>query len=238
MRRIAFALALILGLAPATAPRADGPVMNVPVVIELFTSQGCSACPPADALLAELATRDDVIPLALHVDYWDYIGWEDTFASRQFTRRQYAYARAAGRRMVYTPQMIVGGGEHVVGSETMRVADLIMTQREVEYPVHVRLSREGSVLNIEAEATMAMPDDAMVVQVVRYDPTATVEIRRGENAGRTFTYTNIVTEWSQVGTWTGEEPYRLSLTDASDTPVVVIVQEAGPGLILGAARLE
>ena len=99
----------------------------------------------------------------------------------------------------------------------MRVADLIMTQREVEYPVHVRLSREGSVLNIEAEATMAMPDDAMVVQVVRYDPTATVEIRRGENAGRTLTYTNIVTEWSQVGTWTGEEPFRLSLTDASDT---------------------
>lgn len=233
MPRIAFALALILGLAPATAPRADAPV-----VVELFTSQGCSACPPADALLAELATRDDVIPLALHVDYWDYIGWEDTFATRQFTRRQHAYARAAGRRMVYTPQIIVGGGEHVVGNETMRVADLIMTHREVEYPVHVRLSRTDSTLNIEAEATMATPGDAMVVQVVRYDPMEVVEIQRGENAGRTVTYTNIVTEWAQVGTWTGEEPFRMSLTDASDTPVVVIVQRAGPGLILGAARLE
>jgi hypothetical protein len=85
-----------------------------PVLVELFTSQGCSSCPPADALLHKLARRDDVVALALHVDYWDYIGWKDTFAKAAHSARQRAYAREAGRRMVYTPQMIINGADHVV----------------------------------------------------------------------------------------------------------------------------
>jgi len=233
MARIAPIFALLLALMPVSVARADSPV-----VVELFSSQGCSACPPADALLADLATRDDVIALGLHVDYWDYIGWADTFASPQFTRRQYAYARAAGRNMVYTPQMIIGGSERVMGNEPMQVADLIMSHRDTEYPVRITISRADALLTIQAEAAMALPEYPMIVQIVRYDPARTVEITRGENAGNTITYANIVTEWTRIGEWTGEDPFSLSLADAGNDPVVAIVQMAGPGAILGAARLD
>lgn len=227
------ALGLLALTTPAPAARADSPV-----VVELFTSQGCSACPPADALLAQLAGRADVIALALHVDYWDYIGWADTFASGQFTRRQHAYARHAGQRMVYTPQMIVGGVERVVGYEPMDVADLIAQHRVVDYPVQVSLSRVEGGFVLRAVASMALDGPGMVVQVVRYQPHELVEIRRGENAGRTVDYSNIVTEWIRVGTWSGVEPFELQLVDTSPLPVVAIVQLAGPGQILGAARLD
>lgn len=210
-----------------------------PVVVELFTSQGCSACPPADALLAELASRDDVIALALHVDYWDYIGWADTFASPQFTRRQNDYARAEGGSMVYTPQMIIGGVTRVLGHEPMRVTELVMEQRDIEYPVEVRLSRgDDGAIHLRAEASMAFDEPQMVVQIVRYQPRETVEIRRGENAGHSIDYTNIVTEWTQVGEWSGAEPFALDLDTDTPQPMVALVQMAGPGQILGAARLD
>ena len=158
------------------------------MVVELFTSQGCSACPPADELLADLARRDDVIALALHVDYWDYIGWADTFASPQFTRRQDAYARAEGHRMVYTPQMIIGGVTRVLGHEPMRVTELVMEQRDVEYPVEVSLARdEEGTIRLRAEASMAFDTPQMVVQVVRYRPSQTVEIGTARMPGAAWT---------------------------------------------------
>ena len=230
-----FIASIALGLLALTAPAARA---DSPVVVELFTSQGCSACPPADELLAQLAGRDDVIALALHVDYWDYIGWADTFASGQFTRRQHAYARHAGQRMVYTPQMIVGGVERVIGYEPMGVADLIAQLRVVDYPVEVSLARSDDGIVLRAVASMALDGPGMVVQVVRYQPLEVVEIRRGENAGRTVDYSNIVTEWMRVGNWSGAEPFELQLVDNSALPVVAIVQMAGPGQILGAARLD
>ena len=107
---------------------AEGRADDMPVVVELFTSQGCSSCPPADALLHELSKRDDVIPLALHVDYWDYIGWKDSFAQPAFTARQRGYAQASGRRAIYTPQMIIGGQFDVVGNRPMDVAAIIRCQ--------------------------------------------------------------------------------------------------------------
>ena len=230
-----FIASIALGLLVLTAPAARA---DSPVVVELFTSQGCSACPPADALLTQLAGRDDVIALALHVDYWDYIGWADTFASGQFTRRQHAYARHAGQRMVYTPQMIVGGVERVVGYEPMDVAELIAQYRVVDYPVEVSLSRVEGGIVLRAVASMALEEPGMVVQIVRYIPSEMVEIRRGENAGRTVEYSKIVTEWMRVGTWSGAEPYELQLVDDSALPIAAIVQMAGPGQILGAARLD
>ncbi len=231
-----FLVCIAIGLAAFGAPmvRADSPV-----VVELFTSQGCSACPPADALLSELAARSDVIALSLHVDYWDYIGWADTFASAQFTHRQQSYARAAGQRMVYTPQMIVGGVERVVGYEPMDVAEHIMELRTVDYPVDVRLNRTASGgLHVMARATMAFDAPRMIVQLVRYRPNETVEIRRGENAGRSIEYSNVVTDWMQLDHWSGHEPFDMVLDDDRSGPVVAIVQMAGPGLILGAARLS
>ena len=229
-RFLALSLLLLTYGLPA---RADSPV-----VVELYTSQGCSSCPPADALLSELATREDVIALALHVDYWDYIGWADTFASAQFSRRQHSYARAAHERMVYTPQMIIAGVAHVVGNEPMSVADLIHEHRSLDYPVTISFQREGGGIVLRAEASMELDGPEMVVQIVHYRPEEEVEIRRGENAGRVITYSNIVTDWMQVGEWSGAEPFEMTLTGARDEPAIAIVQLAGPGRILGAARLE
>uniref|UniRef100_UPI002FDA0931 DUF1223 domain-containing protein n=1 Tax=Pontibaca methylaminivorans TaxID=515897 RepID=UPI002FDA0931 len=107
------------------APVPDGAAQAGPVVVELFTSQGYPSCPPADAMLAELAGREDVLPLALHVDYWDYMGWKDTFASPENTARQRGYAAAGERKMVYTPQMVINGADHLVGTRFRDISALI-----------------------------------------------------------------------------------------------------------------
>lgn len=208
-----------------------------PVVIELYTSQGCSSCPPADEFLTTLAPRDDVIALALHVDYWDYIGWKDEFASPHYTARQKAYAMAAGRRSVYTPQVIVGGQQHVVGNHPKDVTDLIAKHAAKQQTIALDLDRKGNQLEIRATATQQHPEP-LLVQLVRYRPSARVEIRKGENAGRTMIYSNIVTEWKIVGEWDTSTPLRAGGPITGDAPVVVIVQRKGPGEILGAARLR
>lgn len=231
---LAVAVGLLAPIAPfATPAEAD----DHPVVIELFTSQGCSSCPPADALLRELADRDDVIALALHVDYWDYIGWKDSFAQPAFTQRQKQYARAAGHRTIFTPQMIVGGADHVVGSKPMKLAELIQTHSDVPEAVEITLERQGQEVVIWAEAVAAVPRE-MLVQLVRYRPSAEVDITRGENAGHTFTYANIVTEWHALARWDGREPLRMTVAAPGDAPVVALVQTAGHGAILGSARLR
>ena len=123
-----------------------------PVLVELFTSQGCSSCPPADAFLHELAKRDDVIALALHVDYWDYIGWKDSFAKPEYTARQRAYAKVSNRRMVYTPQMIINGTDHVVGTRPMDVKDLIKKHRGDVAQVTLTAQGHQGKLKISASA--------------------------------------------------------------------------------------
>ncbi|MBM3613273.1 MAG: DUF1223 domain-containing protein, partial [Alphaproteobacteria bacterium] len=134
-------LALFLALCGAAAAP-DAARAQAPVVVELFTAQGCAACPPADAFLAELATRADVIALALHVDYWDYIGWRDTFAQGAFTERQKAYARAAGSRTIYTPQMVVQGREAMPGTRAEAVTSRILEMAAA--PRTVLLEAQGS----------------------------------------------------------------------------------------------
>lgn len=208
-----------------------------PVVVELYTSQGCSSCPPADKYLAELSKRDDVIALALHVDYWDYIGWKDIFANPAYTKRQKAYARAAGARTVYTPQMVIGGVHHVVGLRPMEVAERIMDHRDTPAPIALSVRRSGDRLDIAAQA-MQQPKDVMIVQLVRYTPEQTVDIKRGENAGRTMRYTNIVTQWRPLVEWDGREPLSLSVEAPGTDPAVVIIQARGPGAILAAERLR
>ncbi|MFP4239449.1 DUF1223 domain-containing protein [Rhodosalinus sp.] len=206
------------------------------VVVELFTSQGCSACPPADELLADLAEREGVIALALHVDYWDYIGWKDSFAQPRFTQRQKAYARANHDRSVFTPQIIVGGQDRVMGAKAMKVMDLIAAHAQTPQPVSLSLVRDEGRLTVALSAERAMgPAD---VQLVRYRPSSNVHIKRGENAGRTFDYANVVTDWKVLGRWDGQAPLRLRVEAEGDSPVVVIVQEAGHGRVLAAARLR
>ncbi len=207
------------------------------VVVELYTSQGCSSCPPADALLSELAKRDDVIPLALHVDYWDYIGWKDEFGSPSNTRRQKAYAYAAGSRTVYTPQMIVGGVDHIVGYRPMELADVISTHAKTAYPVNVTLERAGAEVVISADATTEF-DKSIMVQVLRYRPEETVDIRRGENAGHTISYANIVMSLDKVADWDGRAPLNISVPAEGSDPVVAILQYQDMGPVVAAARLR
>jgi hypothetical protein len=208
----------------------------LPVVVELFTSQGCSSCPPADEMLADLAQMDGVIALALHVDYWDYIGWPDSFASPVHTARQEAYARHAGERMVYTPQIIMNGEDRVVGGDAMAVLEHLHARADATTPVALTVRREGDRLRIEAPA-MAL-DAPLEVHVVRYQPRNEVAITGGENAGLTMSYANIVSSWDSVGIWDGAAPLSLSVEAKGSEPTVILLQEPGPGAIRAAAQLD
>lgn len=209
-----------------------------PVVVELFTSQGCSSCPPADEMLRELTKRENVIPLALHVDYWDYIGWKDKFARPEHTARQKAYAAAAGRRSVYTPQMIVNGNDSIVGPRGMELSETIMRHATLPKLVDLTVRRVGSDVTIRAH----MVDDAargeMIVQLVRYTPSRSVKITRGENAGRDLTYANVVSALDIVAEWDGRDPLSVTTPIDGEDPLAVLVQKAGHGSIIAAAQLK
>ena len=208
-----------------------------PVVVELFTSQGCSSCPPADALLHKLADREDIIALAFHVDYWDYIGWKDIFASPAYTDRQRAYAFAGGRRMVYTPQMVINGQEDVVGNRPMDVADLIDQHRAEPDTVDLNVKRKGGNVAIDAQARVGL-DGPMIVQLIHYRPKSVVDIKRGENAGRKLSYANVVIDVATLGEWNGRDVLSLNALLKSDLPAVVLVQQKGYGPVVAAARVQ
>ncbi|MEH7829200.1 DUF1223 domain-containing protein [Gemmobacter denitrificans] len=231
MMAIGTACGLFAALAQAAAAQ------DRPVVVELYTSQGCSSCPPADDFFATLAADPGVIPLALHVDYWDYIGWADAFASPHFTARQKAYARASGSRTIYTPQLIIDGGTRIEGNEPERVLEAIANARAVPPAFDLTLTREGGSLRIRASARPGAVQPVKV-QLVRYHDEETVSIDRGENAGRTVTYRNIVTDWQPVADWAGEPPLDLAVKLEGEGPAVVILQSAGPADIVAAARID
>jgi hypothetical protein len=236
---------LLSGLAlclPAQHSSAQDLQHSYPVVVELFTSQGCSSCPPADALLAELAKRDDVLALALHVDYWDYIGWKDIFADPKFTLRQRGYARAAGHRTIYTPQMIVSGKDHLVGFNPMKLADLVTKHKNnfTTAPRSLSASRDGDTLAISLTPGDLVSQNIRV-QVVQYRPLQKVAIRVGENAGKAIDYANIVTSWTHIENWDGQAPMTLTANLTSMDPTAVILQQdldGLPGEILAALRVK
>ncbi len=229
---LAFAGAFAAPLAPAAAE----PVKPV-VLVELYTSQGCSSCPPADEMIAELALRDDVLPLALHVDYWDYIGWADVFADPRHTARQKAYARVARSRSLYTPQIVVGGVDHVAGFKPMRLVDLIARHRSAGVPAGISAETEGDVVRLHA-GPGEVPPGGVNVDLVSFTETRTVEILHGENAGKTITYTNIVTGWERVGRWDGRGVFAFAAEVAQDDPLALVLQAEGPGAVLAAFRLR
>ncbi|MFB9149571.1 DUF1223 domain-containing protein [Roseovarius ramblicola] len=232
-RHLLCSLAAGWAMLAAPAPAADRPV-----VVELFTSQGCSSCPPADGFFEQLAARDDVLALSLHVDYWDYIGWKDTFGSPAHTARQRGYAAAAGQKMVYTPQMVVNGEDHVVGSRYRDVTDVIDKHLHArDNGIDVTLRREGGQVHLEARSDPPR-DMPLVVQFARYMPRATVQIGRGENAGRTITYTNVVTELAKVAEWDTQAPLVLEEDWPESAPLVVLLQYPDQGTIEAVARLR
>lgn len=224
-RTLASSLALAAALIGGAA-EAEGR----PVVVELFTSQGCSSCPPAEALLVDLAQRPDVLALAFHVDYWDRLGWPDPYSSPEATARQRAYAGHLGEANVYTPQIVVDGRQGMVGSrgpEVLAAIDAALADPGEAVPLNLR--REGGRLTLEAGAGRG----AGLLLLVGFDPLAETAIPRGENAGRTILQANVVRSTEIVATWDGS---ALAL----DRPVpageeTALILQAPDGRILGAA---
>jgi hypothetical protein len=211
-------------------------VAQSPVVVELFTSQGCPSCPPADKLLHELAQRDDVIPLALHVDYWDYIGWKDEFSHPDYAKRQRGYAVQAKRRSVYTPQMIVSGVTDIVGARRMELSKAIAHHADLPSRVELSVNRSGSEILINAQPTKV--DGPLIVRMLRYTPQRSAHITRGENAGHTMLYANVTENWTVLAEWDGTTALTLTSVVEGDKPVVVLVQQDQYGPILAAVRLR
>ncbi len=240
MKNRLFALACALALVGAGGASAE-PAATAPTVVELFTSQGCSSCPPADSLLGELADRDDVIALGYHIDYWDYIGWVDPFGLPEATARQRSYGRSLGLRSVFTPQMVVDGKVSVIGSRRREVNGAIAAAPDIRpQAVAVAVERIASDrVSVTVEGGQRPAGGAADVVLVRYDSAHVTEVARGENHGRTLDDANVVRHVELIGQWQGAP---LTLTAAIPAGAeaggcVVLVQQAGHGPSLGAARL-
>ena len=190
-----FALALI----PAAGSLADGGTPQRPLLLELFTSQGCSSCPPADAVLRELATRDDLLPLAFHVDYWNDLGWVDPFSSAAFTARQQAYASARGFQ-VYTPQLVVEGKSDVVGSSRGEISRIIAAARLEARGATSSIQRSGGDVRINIGAVAGITA-AADVYLLSFDSSDSTSIGGGENSGRKLVYANVVRSIRKLGQW-------------------------------------
>lgn len=234
------ALALLAAAAGASSAQADGARRDGPVVVELFTSQGCSSCPPADALLAEeLADRPDVIALSLHVDYWDYLGWRDVHARHAFTERQVAYRDMAGARSIYTPQMVIDGRARVVGSRRAEVMEALHAAAAAPPACKVALGRDGKGLWAEIEPMRNFPGEAVVWLVGYETAPRPVKIKRGENQGLTIENRNVVTSWLKLGMiGAGAKTVLRAPTPEGADAVAVIVQHGRVGPVLGAAKLR
>lgn len=207
-----------------------------PVVVELFTSQGCSSCPPADALLGEFAKQDNVIALAYHVDYWDDLGWRDLFSIPEAMRRQSSYARRLSGAGAFTPQGVVNGRSSFVGSDRRAMKTAVSSAQSM---IPVRLSLLDGTLVIELNANDA--GRSYDIDAVSFLPEAVTPIGRGENARRTLREFNIVRSFERVSVWNGTVeriavPLSSFPNDASN--VAVLVQEQHEGTILGASSIS
>lgn len=222
-RRLAIVAAALLYTQAAMA----GPER---AVVELFTSQGCSSCPPADAVAGRLSANPAVLVLSFHVNYWDGLGWRDPFASQVSTDRQYAYARSLGERSVFTPQLIVNGTQSLVGSRESAIRRAVEMENRSPLPVHVDLAKrpDGGFA-----ATLNGSAGGAEVWEVRYVQHAVTRVRGGENGGRTLETYNNVTGIRRLGTF-ASATLGLPRLSAPDDGLAVIVQASGTGKVLGA----
>jgi len=234
-------LGALLLLVTSGVAGADGQGSR-PVLVELFTSQGCSSCPPADALAGELSTRDDVVVLSYHVSYWDYIGWKDPFATEETTQRQHDYANALRQRNVYTPQMVIGGRTHVVGSDVSSVLRTVESVGQgLSRAPQIAIARVGQRFRVSLGS--ARFEGTADVLLVRYDSRHDTPVSRGENRGRTMTNFNVVRDFRKIGTWDGSET-QIMLNDADLTTAhgqdgcAVIVQAPNTGPVYAVANFD
>ena len=228
-------LPLFAALSLTSAVAQAEPTSDAPVVVELFTSQSCSSCPPADKLLGKLAQNPNVIAFSCHVTYWDHLNWRDTLSRKFCTDRQRAYAAFMNSRQIYTPQMVVNGEHGFVGSDR-RTAQHHVSSKNV---AAISLTQKDGVLVAE------MPDlgkgaAAQTLWLIRYHDTHTQDIPSGENRGRTITYTNSIEILDQVDTWDGtpgELRFELPDGEAKNPGFALLAQPQGFGPITAAGRL-
>jgi hypothetical protein len=216
----------------------DAPV----TVLELFTSQGCSSCPPADALLGEFAKREGVLALTMPVNYWDYLGWKDTLAAESFSKRQRAYAATRGDHEIYTPQIIVNGLAQVVGSKPEAVNAAIERTTPAVAPARVPLSVscDGEKIAVKAGGAPGGEHRGGAIWVVLYSRAVDVDIKRGENYGRQITYTNVVRHLLSAGRWEGQAAsYQMSRPneDASDGCAAFVQADKSSAIIAAAVQV-
>ena len=224
--------ALVFALALAATPAAKAADPARPTVVELFQSQGCSSCPPANANLLTVVDRPDVLALSFGVTYWDQLGWKDTFAQARFTQRQWDYAHALGHGNVFTPQIVVNGRKDGVGAEPADFRRLVAAgDRGAQGP---GLALSGTKVRVGAGAVRGGAD----VWMVRYDPRLVqVPVRRGENGGKTLPHRNVVKQLVRLGAWSGA-PETLRLPSEADPALrtAVFIQLPKGGAILAAAK--
>jgi len=217
---------------------------NPRAVIELFTSQGCSSCPTADKLLAELRADPSLIPLSLPIDYWDYLGWKDTLALPGHTARQRAYSHVRGDREIYTPQVVVNGIAQAIGSDRAGIEDAVGQSRN--YPSSLSVPLQVKVADDRVSVTVAAHErgDAAAGEVwlCALSRSVPVAIARGENRGRTITYTNVVRRWVKLGNWKGKSENFTVPVDAikfDGVDALAVILQSGsfekPGAIMGAS---
>ena len=213
----------------ATGAWAQGPA---PIqVVELYTSQGCSSCPPANAAVAQLASRPEILALSFGVTYWDQLGWKDTFASKPYTDRQWAYAKGLHHDNVATPQVVINGRVDVVGQRVAEIENALRT---------ARLAGDGPAVTLRAASVSisgGTPQRATDVWLVRYDPNIVqVPIRRGENTGKTLPHKNVVRELTRLGAWNGGLHSYAVPAGPAGLNTAILVQSATGGPILAAAK--
>lgn len=228
--RALFGAVVVLGSVAASAAMAAD--QSQLTVVELFQSQGCSSCPPANANVMALSDRPDLLVLSFGVTYWDQLGWKDTFASPQYTARQWDYARTLHHSQVWTPQVVVNGDADVVGIDRRELEALI--GHEMHAPNAPALHASSNQVTIEAGS-----GSAAQVLLVRYDPNIVqIPIQRGENGGKTLPHKNVVKELVVLGAWSGKsQSYTLPPARGAGLKAAVLVQDRTSGRILTAARL-
>jgi len=203
-----------------------------PVVVELFTAQGCSSCGAANAALARLADRPGVVALTFSVDYWDYLGWKDTFARPEFTDRQRAYDERFDNRDVYTPQVVVDGDAQASGGKTAAIEDLVRQARRTRLdPPDMKFREDGRI----GVGSGLRPKGGAEVWLIRYDPRAQdVEVKDGDNRGKTVPHKNVVRQLIRLGPWSGRPAlYKLPAPSEEDLDSVILLQGAKGGKVLG-----
>ena len=238
-----FVIVAALASSVAAAAAGDAASPRPVAVVELFTSQGCARCPPADAFLTELSADRDLVTITWAVDYWDWLGWKDTAAKPEFTRRQKSYAAARGDHDVFTPQLVVDGRRHLVGSDRAAVRrELIARAGHPELSVAVELETTGDALVVSiGDAAAGTEPTSATVWLVRYHLARSVPVGRGENTGRTLTYAHLARSLQPIGMWKGRalriEVPKVDAAGEQESGCAVLVQgDRGglPGPIVGA----